>query len=80
MRDSSLYWHQNATNPPGADMVKPPHSGRILTSDEDMVSRLEYGAGIGLSDHVVFSYTLNVIPTTTNKSKSGYAIRTTTSK
>ena len=32
-----------------------------------MVSNLKYGAGIGLSDHVVISYTLNVIPKTTNK-------------
>ena len=36
------------------------------------MSNLEYGAGIGLSDHVVISYTLNVIPTTTNKGKPRY--------
>ena len=36
------------------------------------MSNLEYEAGIGLSDHVVLSYTLNVIPPITKKFKPRY--------
>ena len=54
----------NVTQPTRCRHGKNPHTlDLILTSDEDMVSNLAYGAGIDLSDHVIISYTLNIIPT-----------------
>jgi len=41
----------------------------MLTIDDEMVSNLECGVGIGLSDNAVLSYNMNDIISTANKSE-----------
>ena len=63
-------YYQNVTEPTRCRHGQNPHIlDLILTSDDEMVNNLEYGAGIGLSDHVVLRYNINVFQSTRNKAK-----------